>query len=65
MIRSLHLCHVVDHHIFPTIGHLTISQGVITVRNCPDHKTAYKNVDDALYAAKDSGRNMVIQARSL
>ena len=65
MVYAHHLCHVVDHHIFPTIGHLTISQGVITVRNCPDHKTAYKNVDDALYAAKDSGRNMVIQARSL
>lgn len=65
MVYADHLRHIVDHHIFPTIGHLTISQGVITVRNCPDHKVAYKNVDDALYAAKDGGRNKVVQAQSL
>ena len=65
MIYANNLRHVVDHHIFPTIGHLTISQGVITVRNCSDYKIAYKNVDDALYTAKDSGRNTVVQAESL
>ena len=65
MVYANNLRHVVDHHIFPTIGHLTISQGVITVRNCSDYKIAYKNVDDALYTAKDNGRNRVVQAESL
>ena len=52
----------VSDHRFSEPGHLTISQGVITVRDRVDQKLVYKQVDDALYKAKDSGRNRVVQA---
>jgi len=54
----------VDGHIFPNIGHLTISQGVITVNAGGelDRKAIYKAVDDALYRAKEDGRNTVRKA---
>ena len=51
----------VSNHRFSGPGHLTISQGVITVRDREDQKLVYKQVDDALYKAKDSGRNRVVQ----
>jgi len=49
-------------HCFPGAGHLTISQGVITVRGRDEQKLVYKQVDDALYRAKESGRNRVVTA---
>ena len=52
----------VCQHWFPGKGHLTISQGVITVRGRNDQKLVYKMVDDALYRAKASGRNRVVLA---
>lgn len=55
----------VDAHVFPTVGHLTISQGVITVHNYQERKRVYIQVDDALYKAKEAGRNRVEQAPSL
>lgn len=55
----------VDAHAFPTVGHLTISQGVITVHDYKDQKQVYIHVDDALYKAKKAGRNRVEQAPSL
>lgn len=61
MAFAEHLRRAVDCHIFPHIGHLTISQGVITVndgRNL-DRKAVYKAVDDALYRAKEAGRNTI------
>lgn len=55
----------VDEHVFPAVGHLTISQGVITVHNYQEQKRVYIQVDDALYKAKEAGRNRVEQAPSL
>ena len=55
----------VDAHGFTTVGHLTISQGVITVHDYKDQKQVYIHVDDALYRAKKAGRNRVEQAPSL
>ncbi|MBQ3478740.1 MAG: diguanylate cyclase [Clostridia bacterium] len=54
----------VDRHIFPHIGHLTISQGIITVTGGGDldRKAVYKAVDDALYRAKEDGRNTIKRA---
>ena len=51
-------------HIFPHIGHLTINQGVITVNGSEnlDRKAVYKAVDDALYCAKEGGRNTIRKA---
>jgi len=53
---------VCDHWV-PGAGHLTISQGVITVLGRNEQKLVYKQVDDALYQAKDSGRNRVVQVK--
>lgn len=53
----------VDNHHFSGAGHMTISQGVITVRDSGDQKEIYKQVDDALYQAKETGRNRVVQAK--
>ncbi|MCR5088535.1 MAG: diguanylate cyclase [Oscillospiraceae bacterium] len=61
-IFAEHLRLTVDRHIFPVIGHQTISQGVITVCGNPDRKLMYKAVDDALYRAKEAGRNRVERA---
>ncbi len=57
-----HLRRSVDCHIFPVIGHQTISEGVITVNGRTDRKLVYKAVDDALYRAKNTGRNRVERA---
>jgi len=61
MAFAEHLRRAVDCHIFPHIGHLTISQGVITVNGGKglDRKAIYKAVDDALYRAKEAGRNTI------
>lgn len=52
----------VEHHQFPEIGRLTISLGVITARGAVDRRTLFARVDAALYQAKESGRNRVVQA---
>ena len=64
MSYAEYLRRAVDLHIFPTVGHLTISQGVMTVRGSTDHKRVYTQIDNALYKAKTSGRNRVAQAPS-
>lgn len=46
---------------FTGAGRLTISQGVITALGGEDRKGLYTRVDDALYQAKTSGRNCVVQ----
>ncbi|MBR4537852.1 MAG: diguanylate cyclase [Clostridia bacterium] len=55
----------VDLHVSPAVGHLTISQGVITVHDYKEQKQVYIQVDDALYKAKKAGRNRVEQAPPL
>ena len=64
MTFAEHLRRAVDCHIFPHIGHLTISQGVIAVNGGGDmdRKAIYKAVDDALYRAKEGGRNTIRKA---
>ena len=52
-------------HSFPEIGRVTCSQGVITVRNCRDYRLIYNQVDNALYKAKKTGRNRIVQADSI
>ncbi|MBQ7371930.1 MAG: diguanylate cyclase, partial [Blautia sp.] len=54
----------VDGHVFPEVKHLTISLGVISALGMEDRKSIYTNVDNALYQAKDSGRNCIVQCRN-
>ena len=52
----------VSAHDLAGAGHLTISQGVVTARGGEDRKWVYKQVDDALYRAKEMGRDRVVGA---
>ena len=54
-----------EAHAFPEAGQLTISQGVITMHGSPAYKSIYTQVDNALYQAKATGRNRVVQAQFL
>ena len=62
MLYAEELRKKVEGHCFPMPEGLTISQGVVTVRECHDRKHVYKMVDDALYKSKINGRNRVTKA---
>ncbi len=50
----------VEENIFPEVGHITVSVGLSYCSGQePDIKTAMKNADQALYAAKENGRNQI------
>lgn len=46
---------------FPEVHHLTVSMGVITAIGSGNRNDLFTRVDDALYKAKSSGRNRVVQ----
>ena len=52
----------VAQHIFPNVLYITISLGVIAVKEYTDRKIVYSAVDNALYQAKESGRNRTVIA---
>lgn len=47
----------------PIIGRMTISLGVITVSGKTDHHMVFRKVDNALYRAKENGRNRTMTAQ--
>jgi len=49
----------IAEHIFPEAGNVTISSGVATLTNGESSKDFLRRVDQALYQAKDGGRNQV------
>ena len=52
----------IEQHPFPTVGQVTASMGVIAVVGDVDRKKVFARVDDALYRAKEGGRNRVVLA---
>jgi diguanylate cyclase (GGDEF)-like protein len=52
----------VEDHTFPEVEHLTISLGVITAEGDLRDTDVFTNVDKALYAAKEGGRNRIVKA---
>ena len=50
---------VIEQHEFKIVGHLTCSLGIATFNKDEDLRVLLHKVDDALYAAKNSGRNCV------
>ncbi len=56
------LRHRIEQVIFPVIGHRTCSFGVAEIHPGDQGRELLKRVDDALYRAKNNGRNQVMVA---
>ncbi|MCG5514103.1 sensor domain-containing diguanylate cyclase [Ectothiorhodospira shaposhnikovii] len=52
----------IGRHAHPTVGHVTLSFGVACYREGDTRKTLLRRADDALYAAKEAGRDCVRSA---
>jgi len=52
--------HTIENYTFDTVKHLTISLGVSSYDNSDDMMTLIKKCDEALYTAKNQGRNRVV-----
>ncbi|MCK9492552.1 MAG: diguanylate cyclase [Sulfurimonas sp.] len=50
----------VEEHLFGTVGKITISLGITEYINGESEESFIKRVDEALYEAKEAGRNKVI-----
>ena len=55
----------IESFLHPSVGKVTASFGVAEKRKEDTHLTWYKRVDDALYHAKETGRNRVFNADDL
>ena len=61
--RAQTLRKTVEAYEFDKIRRLTISLGVTMANGIEDRKKIFTRVDDALYTAKESGRNQVVVAK--
>lgn len=50
----------IENHDFRDVGQITVSMGVTVFTSKDTKETLLKRVDDALYRAKDEGRNRVV-----
>ncbi|MBQ9438544.1 MAG: GGDEF domain-containing protein [Lachnospiraceae bacterium] len=55
----------VEEHDFGEAGHLTVSMGVIACTGLEERRRIFTQVDEALYQAKQMGRNRAILAESV
>ncbi len=62
--RAEELRATVEAYPFPKVPKLTISLGVTTGNWKEDRKAVYARVDDALYQAKEGGRNQVVTIKA-
>ena len=62
LIYAENLRKKVELHKFKTIGYKTISMGVTLSKNDDNIDSLVKRADDALYVAKNSGRNRIVFA---
>jgi PleD family two-component response regulator len=44
----------------PVVGHITVSVGATMIQEGDTEETVFKRIDDALYEAKETGRNKVV-----
>jgi len=59
VLFSEKLCRIVEAYEFSVVKHITVSIGVSICDSSTDKELFLKKVDDALYEAKESGRNRV------
>ena len=52
---------LVDMHEFPAVGHVTVSLGVAEYTDGESAEDWFRRLDDALYSAKNGGRNCVFE----
>ena len=52
----------IESRVHPVVGKFTASFGVAEMKNEEDYHDLYKRMDDALYEAKETGRNRVVCA---
>ena len=45
---------------FDTVGHITVSVGITMINSGDTSDSVFKRIDDALYEAKETGRNKVV-----
>ncbi len=50
----------IENTLFESIGKMTISCGVSQVQSSDDRSTLFQRADDALYQAKEQGRNCIV-----
>ena len=60
--RAEEIRQTVELYPFPKIRKLTCSLGVAVVKGYEDKKAVYTRVDNALYEAKETGRNRIVVA---
>jgi diguanylate cyclase (GGDEF)-like protein len=51
----------IEEQKFKAVGHISCSFGVTEFKNSEDADDLTKRVDDALYQAKENGRNQVVE----
>ena len=51
--------HNVEQHVFPRVGHITVSVGVAELRAADSPTGCFERADRAVYYAKEHGRNQV------
>lgn len=55
----------VQEHLFPQVGHITVSVGYAALRDNDTPGSAFDRADKAVYYAKAHGRNQVVSYQSL
>lgn len=60
LVRSEHLRQIIAESVHPIIGKITCSIGVTEVRDSDTGDSVLLRVDEALYKAKEEGRNRVV-----
>lgn len=60
MVLAEKLRHSIETYAFPTVGHKTASLGVTSFRANDTHESMVERADEAMYEAKNTGRNKVV-----
>ena len=51
---------IIEKREFYKVGHITMSMGITMIKEGDDSESVFKRVDEALYEAKETGRNKIV-----